>query len=140
MLDLDGMLRVMAAMRANAIGEVIITHDRVELRAAGLQPHPPAVAVGAPEPVADPGDRTFTIKAPMPGVIHCHPASLAPGKPLPAVGDRVEARAVVAILEAMKMNNEILAAKPGIIRQIQVENGQNVKMGQVLLVLAEVPG
>ena len=51
------------------------------------------------------------------------------------VGDRVTPDTVVAIIEAMKVMNEIKAEKSGVIKEILVENGQPVEFGQPLFIL-----
>ena len=42
---------------------------------------------------------------------------------------------VIAIIEAMKVMNEIKAEKSGVIKEILVENGQPVEFGQPLFVI-----
>ena len=39
------------------------------------------------------------------------------------------------ILEAMKLENEILAAQDGVVKEIKVTKGQTVNSKQVLLIL-----
>ena len=51
------------------------------------------------------------------------------------VGDRVEAGEVVMILEAMKMQNELQARQAGVIKQINVKQGESVEIRQVLAVI-----
>ena len=51
------------------------------------------------------------------------------------VGDRVTADTVIAIIEAMKVMNEIKAEKSGVIKEILVDNGQPVEFGQPLFVI-----
>lgn len=65
-----------------------------------------------------------SVKAPMPGRIV---------KALVAEGDEVEAGQPVIIVEAMKMENEVLAAGPGTIRRILVSAGDTVDAGAVLI-------
>ncbi|MEM2102199.1 MAG: biotin/lipoyl-containing protein [Candidatus Bathyarchaeia archaeon] len=48
-------------------------------------------------------------------------------------GDRVKAGDVVCILEAMKMENEVLAPKAGTVQEVNVAEGASVERGQVLL-------
>jgi len=50
-------------------------------------------------------------------------------------GDRVKAGDVVCILEAMKMENEILAPKTGTVQEVNVAEGTSVERGQVLIKL-----
>jgi len=50
-------------------------------------------------------------------------------------GDQVNLGDVVLIVDAMKMENEILAPKKGTIKEICVTTGQTVKYGQALYVI-----
>jgi acetyl-CoA/propionyl-CoA carboxylase biotin carboxyl carrier protein len=49
-----------------------------------------------------------------------------------ADGDTIEAGQVVAIVEAMKMENEIVAPRAGVVRGLAVAAGQSVLMGQAI--------
>ncbi len=71
-----------------------------------------------------------TLKAPMPGLV----ASI-----LVAPGDTVERGQRVAILEAMKMQNDLLAPRAGVIRAVKTAAGQAVNQGQPLLIIGD-PG
>lgn len=50
-------------------------------------------------------------------------------------GDHVEAGETVMILEAMKMQNDLTAKTAGTIRQMNVKQGENVEMRQVLCII-----
>jgi acetyl-CoA carboxylase carboxyltransferase component len=50
--------------------------------------------------------------------------------------DEVGAGMPVIVLEAMKMEHEVLAERPGVVRSIEVAVGQSVEEGQLLVVLA----
>ena len=63
------------------------------------------------------------VKAPIPGQIV---------QVLVAVGDRVEVGQPLLILEAMKMENEVRAARAGKVTALHVEAGQLVKLNEVL--------
>lgn len=52
-----------------------------------------------------------------------------------AVGDAVSKGDVLLILEAMKMENEIKAAGDGVIKEIPVAEGAQVREGQALIVV-----
>ncbi|MFB6207436.1 MAG: acetyl-CoA carboxylase biotin carboxylase subunit [Haloglomus sp.] len=52
-----------------------------------------------------------------------------------AEGDEVEAGDVVVVLEAMKMENDIVAEFGGTVTQVPIEEGQSVNQGDVLMVL-----
>ena len=53
--------------------------------------------------------------------------------PFVKVGDKVETDAVICILEAMKVMNEIKAECSAEILEILVENGEPVEFGQPLM-------
>lgn len=70
------------------------------------------------------------IKAPMVGVFYEAPA---PGEePFVKPGSKVKKGDVLCIIEAMKLMNEITAAKDGEIVDVCVENGAVVEYGQAL--------
>jgi acetyl-CoA/propionyl-CoA carboxylase biotin carboxyl carrier protein len=50
-------------------------------------------------------------------------------------GDEVAAGDVVCVLEAMKMENDVVAERGGTVSQVLVEEGESVDMGDVILVL-----
>ena len=53
-----------------------------------------------------------------------------------ADGEEVEPGKVICIVEAMKMENEVHAHRPGLVSQLSVEPGQPVTTGQVICVIA----
>ncbi|NLP31416.1 MAG: biotin/lipoyl-binding protein, partial [Clostridiales bacterium] len=67
-----------------------------------------------------------TVEAPMPGTIL---------DILVKVGDVVEDGQVLLMLEAMKMENEIMAPQAGTVDSIQVAKGDSVNTGDVLISL-----
>jgi pyruvate carboxylase subunit B len=68
------------------------------------------VAAGGGRPVI----REGTVVAPMQGLILRIPVS---------VGDRVQLGDVVAVLEAMKMQNDVTATRAGVVREVYVTEG-----------------
>ena len=50
-----------------------------------------------------------------------------------AVGDRIEARQGVFVIEAMKMQNEVQAPHSGVVTAIHVERGARVERGEILV-------
>ncbi|VGV70092.1 acetyl-CoA carboxylase biotin carboxyl carrier protein subunit [Streptococcus pyogenes] len=78
----------------------------------------------APQPVAAAG--ADAIPSPMPGTIL---------KVLVAVGDQVTENQPLLILEAMKMENEIVASSAGTITAIHVGQGQVVNPGDGLITI-----
>jgi biotin carboxyl carrier protein len=71
-----------------------------------------------------------TIKAPMPGLVVNIPVAL---------GDAVQRGQTVAVLEAMKMENDLSAPRNGTIKEIKVARGQAVNQGQPLVIVGD-PG
>ncbi len=67
-----------------------------------------------------------SVKAPMPGTIINVKCS---------VGDNVKEGQVVAILEAMKMETEILSSSSGTVTSIGVEKGGQVNLDDVILTI-----
>jgi glutaconyl-CoA/methylmalonyl-CoA decarboxylase subunit gamma len=51
------------------------------------------------------------------------------------VGDRVIAGQIVGIMEAMKMENNLIAQKDGIVQDIRVQKGTEVSTGDVIMVI-----
>ncbi len=51
------------------------------------------------------------------------------------VGDEVESGDVLVVLEAMKMENDIVASRGGTVSEIAIEEGESVDMGDTLVVL-----
>jgi biotin carboxyl carrier protein len=66
------------------------------------------------------------VTAPMPGKIV---------RLLVGPGDEVKARQGLVVVEAMKMENELRAARDGRVRDVAVAEGQSVDAGAVLLVV-----
>jgi propionyl-CoA carboxylase alpha chain len=52
-----------------------------------------------------------------------------------AAGDRVDKGAVMLILEAMKMEHQMIAHAPGVVQEVRVEVGQMVDPDEVLIVV-----
>ncbi len=52
-------------------------------------------------------------------------------------GDEVEAGALICIVEAMKMENEIVSHRNGVVTGLSVVPGQQVASGQQICLIAE---
>ena len=98
----------------------------VEEVVGGAAPAPVAAAPAAapaPAPVAAPAGAGEQVKSPMPGNILSVNVN---------VGDTVAEGQVLMILEAMKMENEVVAPQDGTIASINVNSGDMVEAGNVL--------
>ena len=74
------------------------------------------------------------VTSPLVGTFYTAPAEDA--EPFVKVGDTVKKGQVVAIVEAMKLMNEIESDFDGIVTEILVKNGQAVEYGQPLFRIA----
>lgn len=96
-------------------------------------------------PTSAPAAAAPTPAAPTPAPAQAAPAGSGAGTPITApmpgnildikvkVGDSVSANQVVVILEAMKMENEIISAVAGKVTGINVTKGQTVASGDTLI-------
>lgn len=94
--------------------------------AASAAPAAPATPAPAPAPAAAPANGE-TVSSPMPGTILSVNVSN---------GSAVKKGDVLLILEAMKMENEILAPCDGTVASVNVTKGSSVETGAVLCVIA----
>ena len=86
---------------------------------------PAPAAPAAPAPAAG-GAGSVKVSSPMPGKILAVKAN---------VGDSVKKGQVILILEAMKMENEVVAPEDGTIASIDVKVGASVESGDTLATL-----
>ncbi len=147
-VDVNQIRELVKLVEASDVTEVIIEEgdSRIVVRKGGVCETAAPVAAPAPAPAAIPQEATpapvadaapagrpatwRTVTSPMVGTIY-HAAS--PGAaPFVAVGDSVAEGAVLCILEAMKLMNEISAEEAGVIREVAVANAQAVEYGTVL--------
>lgn len=102
--------------------------DEYDAVAPAAAPAAPAAAPAAPAAVPAAALASGeVVKAPMPGNIL--KINVAPGQ-------KVEEGDVLIVLEAMKMENEIVAAKSGTVAQVAVSKGAVVETGAPLVVIA----
>ncbi len=110
---------------------MLIDEYEVQAPAAPAAPAPVAAPAAAPvaaapaaAPAAVAGDG---VKAPMPGTILAVNVSQ---------GAAVKKGDILVVLEAMKMENEILAPRDGTVARVAVSKGSTVETGAVLVVLS----
>ena len=74
------------------------------------------------------------IKSPLVGTFYAAPSEEA--APFVAVGDHVSKGQTVAIVEAMKLMNDIECDFDGVVSEVLVKNGETVEYGQPLFRIA----
>ena len=96
--------------------------NKDDIKAAPAAPAAPAAAPAAPAAAG-----ALTVTSPMPGTILDVKV---------AAGQAVKKGDVLMILEAMKMENEIVAAQDGTVSAVNVTKGATVESGSVLCTIA----
>ena len=113
-------------------GAPYIAHP-AELGESQITVNSPSVsgeAVGAKSPQAVRVSTEAEITSPMVGTFYSAPSPDA--QAFLKVGDTVSVGAVVCIVEAMKLMNEVTSKTSCIIEKVLVENGEPVEFGQAL--------
>jgi len=151
-IDLDGRLHVVDARRVNdSIVSMLVQLDGAAAPARSID------AAFATRPVAGDFDvhldgRTIAVQSRPAGSFGRQkkagtgPAgsglqrvtSPMPGKVvrlLVKAGDEIKARQGLVVVEAMKMENELRAARDGRVREVSVAEGQSVDAGTLLLIV-----
>lgn len=114
-------------------GQAMLTDEYEAYAPAPAAPAPVAAAPAAPAPApaAAPAAAVTaageTVNAPMPGAVLRVEVSQ---------GQAVKSGQLLLVMEAMKMENEILAPRDGTVAQLLVQKGAAVDTGTPLLVLA----
>jgi acetyl-CoA carboxylase biotin carboxyl carrier protein len=116
---------------------VKVSRDGAQARVAAPSapaPAPSGVTVTGPEPQAK--SDLPTVNAPLTGVFYRSPTPQAP--PFVQIGAIVNKGDVIALIEAMKLFNEIRSTAGGKVKRIFAENGQLVRAHQPLLELEPI--
>ena len=100
----------------------------------------PVASAPAPAPAAAPAPQAAPKAAPAPAAA----GSVKVDAPMPgnildvkvSNGTAVKAGQVLVILEAMKMENEIVAPQDGTVASVNVNKGDTVEAGQTIITLA----
>ena len=112
-------------------GKAMLLDEYEAIAPAPVAAAPVAAAPAAAAPAAAPAAPAVTgageaVTAPMPGTIL---------KVNVKVGDAVKAGTVLCVLEAMKMENEIMAPRAGTVTQVLATKGGSVDTGAPLVVI-----
>lgn len=145
-LDLEEIKQIIGLMEHSELSEFEIENEGLKLRIhRGMNGN--GIIVGGsmtqgpvlPMPEANPAEaaqlakvdaNTQVIKSPLVGTFYSAPSPES--APFVSIGSKVSQDSVVAIIEAMKVMNEIQAEITGEVVEVLVENGQTVEYGQPL--------
>jgi acetyl-CoA carboxylase biotin carboxyl carrier protein len=138
-MDLDEIKALIKAFGASDLAEMRLTRGDWTLhlvRSADgtVEATAPAANAGSrreappPKPAAVPATG---VRAPLSGLVYLSPTPGAPD--FVAVGRKVQTGDVVAVIEAMKVFNEIRAERPGTVEALLVASGDEVDAGQLLM-------
>ncbi|MDQ1331250.1 MAG: glutaconyl-CoA/methylmalonyl-CoA decarboxylase subunit gamma [Thermodesulfobacteriota bacterium] len=83
-------------------------------------------SAAAPASASAPAQGSASVAAPIPGTILDITVQ---------VGDKVETGQTVAIIEAMKMENNLVSSVNGRVREIRVRKGAHVKTGDLIIII-----
>ena len=148
-MDLERIKSLIDAMAASDLAEMHFAENGWSLRLVrGASGHQLPVTAGqapirrtsvaTPKPVvarpAQPAPNLIT--APMFGVVYLRPSPDAPDFVTP--GQAVTEGAVLCVVEAMKVFNEVRAPRSGIVAELLVTGGQEIEAGQALMRLNDV--
>lgn len=103
-----------------------ITLEAVDAADVKAAPAPAAAPAAAPAPTAKPVTGGETVSSPMPGTILSVNVTN---------GATVKKGDVLMVLEAMKMENEIMSPCDGTVTSVNVSKGAAVETGAVLCVI-----
>ena len=137
---IDAVRELITMMSKGGISELDLSTGDVTIRLRGATTAAtvaaaPASAEHAPAGQAAVEPTGHVITSPMIGTFYAAPA---PGEaPFVQIGDEVEVGQAIGIIEAMKIMNEIISDKAGVVADILVDNAQPVEYGQPLLRLVE---
>ncbi|HEX8917226.1 MAG TPA: biotin/lipoyl-containing protein [Chloroflexota bacterium] len=137
LLDIESLQHLLRRLEATDVDELEIVRGSSRLyvlrepgKRSGMQvevtPRQPAAQEGVP------------LAAPLTGVFYCRPTPEQ--DPFVSPGSRVEIGQVVALIETMKLFNEVLADVRGDVVSVVREDGDLVETGQPLMYIHPVEG
>ncbi len=124
---------------APAAGQEATMPTLIPVHVTGTPPLPPSPqpaqepAAAPPPPASKEDERDVLVKSPIVGTYYDSPGPSNP--PFVKVGDRVEPKQALCIIESMKLMNEIEAEVAGTVVAKHVENGRPVEYGESLFTI-----
>lgn len=130
-------LRIEIDGKAYDLDVEVLEEDSSPRRPGYVPPHAPPMTVrsasgqtaaaGGEQPAASaeaPVDEEKVCRSPLAGVVNR--VAVAPGQ-------KLEQDDLIMVLEAMKMETNVVAAHPGTVKAVRVAEGDGVKVGQILM-------
>src|SRR5208283_4448414 len=154
-MDLTYLKKLIRIVKNSGVDEIEVEEEGLRVRVAknsqnhsvqmqGIPGHQPAAGVAhsaspaqshvpAPETTANPEVKYHEIKSPIVGTFYRAPAPDA--DPYVEIGQSIQPKTVLCLIEAMKLMNEIESDVAGKIVKILVENGKPVEYNQTLFLI-----
>ena len=149
-MDLRKLKKLIDLVQESGISELEVTEGEEKVRIAKHSPAAPAAyyaqlpasapaAAAAPAVVAPAAEGAgalpdgHIVKSPMVGTFYRSPSPGA--ESFVQIGQTVKQGETIAIIEAMKLLNEIEADASGVIKAILLDNGEPVEFGEPLFVI-----
>ncbi len=108
--------------------EVELQSDTAKPTAAAFTPKAVAADAAPIKANTAPAGTLFKVASPLPGSVF---------KLNVSVGDTVKVGDCLLVMEAMKMENNIMAEKGGVVQSIKVQVGSTVLQGDILMEIAQ---
>lgn len=129
--EADGTVKAIVAQVGQSVnqGDVLVELEGAAAPAAPAAAPAPKAAPAAPKaaPAAKPAAGAKTVNAPLPGTITAVKVTN---------GQAVKKGDVLVVMEAMKMANDITAECDGIVKNVLVQQGASVNVGDALVEIA----
>jgi len=143
-MDIQHLKKLVRLLERSAVDEIEVEEEGIRIRVArnthrnsSPQSAPAAEltapAAAAPAAPAKPEVAYHEIKSPIVGTFYRSPAPDA--DPYVEVGQTIQPKTVLCIVEAMKLMNEIESDVAGRVIKVMVENGQPVEYNQTLFLI-----
>lgn len=124
---------LLAHLEATDIDELEVVYGSTRLYVRREVGGPTRTEVSTESRLPAPRREGVPVTAPLTGVLYARPSPEA--SPYVEVGDQVEPGQVVALIETMKLFNEVIAETGGEVVSVERHDGELVEAGQVLLYL-----
>lgn len=135
-MEFENLIKLIKTVSDSSVTDFQYEQDGVKLRmkkksvpqAASYQGVPVVQTVVTEQSTEEPEGKL--IKSPLVGRFYVAPAEDA--EPFVTVGDNVKKGQTIAIVEAMKLMNDIESDFDGVVAEVFVQNGETVEYGQPL--------